>query len=123
MNKKLLHNVAIVGNLVKVCRVNNAYVGIDVGIGNEIWGDTLVVLHLVGIYQFRVLRCLIAIGVELVKVVSTYRASVEEDEVVEGIAKELGGSIKLVKYVRFEKGEGLEKKVDDFAAEVASMAK
>ena len=31
--------------------------------------------------------------------------------------------IKLVDFVRFEKGEGLEKKVDDFAAEVASMAK
>ena len=42
---------------------------------------------------------------------------------IAAVAKELGGSIKLVKYVRFEKGEGLEKKVDDFAAEVASMAK
>ncbi len=31
--------------------------------------------------------------------------------------------VKLVDYVRFEKGEGLEKKEDDFAAEVASMAK
>ncbi len=31
--------------------------------------------------------------------------------------------VKLVKYARFEKGEGLEKKVDDFAAEVASMTK
>lgn len=39
------------------------------------------------------------------------------------VAKTLGGEIKLVKYVRFEKGEGIEKKVDDFAAEVASMAK
>lgn len=39
------------------------------------------------------------------------------------VAKELGGEIKLVKYTRFEKGEGIEKKVDDFAAEVASMAK
>ena len=37
--------------------------------------------------------------------------------------KELGGSIKVVDYTRFEKGEGLEKKVDDFAAEVASMVK
>lgn len=42
---------------------------------------------------------------------------------IAAVAKELGGSIKLVKYVRFEKGEGLEKKVDDFAAEVASMTK
>ena len=31
--------------------------------------------------------------------------------------------VKLVDYVRFEKGDGLEKKEDDFAAEVASMAK
>ena len=31
--------------------------------------------------------------------------------------------VKLIDYVRFEKGEGLEKKEDDFAAEVASMAK
>jgi len=31
--------------------------------------------------------------------------------------------VKLLDYVRFEKGEGLEKKEDDFAAEVASMAK
>ncbi len=31
--------------------------------------------------------------------------------------------VKLTKYARFEKGEGLEKKVDDFAAEVASMTK
>ena len=39
------------------------------------------------------------------------------------VAKELGGEIKLAKCVRFEKGEGIEKKQDDFAAEVASMAK
>lgn len=42
---------------------------------------------------------------------------------IAAVAKELGGSIKLVKCVRFEKGEGIEKKQDDFAAEVASMAK
>ena len=39
------------------------------------------------------------------------------------IAKDLGGSIKITKFVRFEKGEGLEKRQDDFAAEVASMVK
>ena len=38
-------------------------------------------------------------------------------------AKALGGDIQIVEYVRFEKGEGLEKRVDDFAAEVASMTK
>ena len=38
-------------------------------------------------------------------------------------AKELGADVKLVSFVRFEKGEGIEKRVDDFAAEVAAMAK
>lgn len=38
-------------------------------------------------------------------------------------AKELGGKIQIVSFVRFEKGEGLEKKVDDFVSEVASMMK
>ena len=38
-------------------------------------------------------------------------------------AKELGGDIKIVAFTRFEKGEGIEKKVDDFAAEVAAQAK
>ncbi len=41
----------------------------------------------------------------------------------EKVAKELGGEIKITKFVRYEKGEGLEKKADDFAAEVASMMK
>ncbi len=39
------------------------------------------------------------------------------------VAKDLGGSIAITKFVRFEKGEGLEKRQDDFAAEVASMVK
>lgn len=38
-------------------------------------------------------------------------------------AKELGGSIEIKKFIRFEKGEGIEKRQDDFAAEVASMVK
>ena len=38
-------------------------------------------------------------------------------------AKELGGSIAIKEFVRFEKGEGIEKRQDDFAAEVASMTK
>ena len=42
---------------------------------------------------------------------------------VQQTAKELGGSIKIVDYTRFEKGEGLEKNSEDFAAEVASMIK
>ena len=39
------------------------------------------------------------------------------------VAKELGGDIKIVKFARFQKGEGLEKRADDFASEVASMVK
>ena len=39
------------------------------------------------------------------------------------VAKELGGEIKITKFARYVKGEGLEKKADDFAAEVASMMK
>ncbi len=38
-------------------------------------------------------------------------------------AKNAGGEMALVDYVRFEKGEGLQKREDDFAAEVAAMAK
>ena len=36
-------------------------------------------------------------------------------------AKALGGSIKVASFVRFEKGEGIEKKQDDLAAEVAKL--
>ena len=55
------------------------------------------------------------------------QAFVKENKVsvenhIKAVAKELGGEIKLVKCVRFEKGEGIEKKVDDFAAEVAAQA-
>ena len=49
------------------------------------------------------------------------KVSVEKH--IAAVAKELGGTIKLAKYTRYEKGEGIEKKQDDFAAEVASMAK
>lgn len=35
----------------------------------------------------------------------------------------VGKNIKVVEFVRFEKGEGIQKKEDDFAAEVASMVK
>ena len=42
---------------------------------------------------------------------------------VANTAKDLGADIKIASYVRFEKGEGIEKRVDDFAAEVAAMAK
>ncbi|WP_411677630.1 translation elongation factor Ts [Caproicibacter sp.] len=38
-------------------------------------------------------------------------------------AKKLGGIIKIVDFARFEKGEGLEKRQDNFADEVAGMVK
>ena len=39
----------------------------------------------------------------------------------EEVGKELGAPISIAAYVRYEKGEGLEKRVDNFAEEVASM--
>ncbi len=42
-------------------------------------------------------------------------------EAVEAKAKELGGSIEIVEYTRFEVGEGLEKKEENFAEEVAKQ--
>ena len=41
----------------------------------------------------------------------------------EAKAKELGGKIEILSFVRYEKGEGIEKRNDDFASEVASMMK
>ena len=45
------------------------------------------------------------------------------EKYIASAAKALGGNVTFVDAVRFEKGEGIEKKVDDFAAEVASMVK
>lgn len=42
---------------------------------------------------------------------------------VENTGKALGGSVTIKSFVRFEKGEGLEKREDNFADEVASMMK
>jgi elongation factor Ts len=42
---------------------------------------------------------------------------------VANVAKNIGAEIKVTGFTRFAKGEGIEKKVDDFAAEVASMTK
>ena len=41
---------------------------------------------------------------------------------LKNVANEIGTDIEIVKFARLEKGEGLEKRVDDFAAEVAKMA-
>lgn len=43
-------------------------------------------------------------------------------QAVNALAKEIGSDIKVTGYVRFELGEGIEKKEDDFAAEVAAAA-
>ena len=40
---------------------------------------------------------------------------------VAAVAKEVGAPITVKSYVRFEKGEGIEKREDDLAAEVAKM--
>ena len=44
-------------------------------------------------------------------------------KVVDALAKGVGGEIRLTRFARFQLGEGLEKKEDDFAAEVASLSK
>ncbi len=42
---------------------------------------------------------------------------------VASVAKELGGSIKVTGYVRYDKGEGIQKREEDFAAEIEKMVK
>ncbi|MDR3207460.1 MAG: translation elongation factor Ts [Oscillospiraceae bacterium] len=42
---------------------------------------------------------------------------------VAAVAKELGGEIEVTRFVRFEKGEGIAKREDNFADEVAKMVK
>ena len=42
---------------------------------------------------------------------------------VAAVAKSLGGDIKVKAFTRFEKGEGIEKKEDNFAEEIANMVK
>ncbi|CAN93292.1 MULTISPECIES: translation elongation factor Ts [Sorangium] len=44
------------------------------------------------------------------------------EKLLQAAAKAAGGELKLTRFVRFERGEGLDKKEDDFAAEVAKMA-
>lgn len=43
------------------------------------------------------------------------------EQIIQEYAEKLGGKIELVEYIRFELGEGLERKTDDFAAEVAAQ--
>ncbi|MBQ4208355.1 MAG: elongation factor Ts, partial [Clostridia bacterium] len=42
---------------------------------------------------------------------------------VANVAKQLGADIKVTGFTRFQRGEGIEKKADNFAAEIASMVK
>ena len=48
---------------------------------------------------------------------------VSVQEYVAAEAKKLGGSITVAEVVRFERGEGVEKKEENFADEIASMIK
>ena len=47
--------------------------------------------------------------------------SMSVEKYIASAAKALGGTVKFVDAVRFEKGEGIEKKQEDFAAEVAAQ--
>ena len=48
---------------------------------------------------------------------------VSVSEYVAAEAKKLGGNIGVVDVIRFERGEGVEKKEENFADEIASMIK
>ena len=45
------------------------------------------------------------------------------EEYIADAAKKLGGKVTFVNAVRFEKGEGIEKKQENFAEEIAKMVK
>ena len=49
--------------------------------------------------------------------------SMSVEKYIASAAKALGGTVTFKDAVRFEKGEGIEKKQEDFAAEIASMVK
>ncbi|MCB9604951.1 MAG: translation elongation factor Ts [Polyangiaceae bacterium] len=58
----------------------------------------------------------------LVEQASVIESDKTVDQLREDTAKALGTSLELVGFARFERGEGVEKKEDDFGAEVAAMA-
>ena len=58
----------------------------------------------------------------LVEQASVIESDKTVDQLREETAKALGTSLDLVGFARFERGEGVEKKDDDFGAEVAAMA-
>ena len=43
------------------------------------------------------------------------------EKYLEQVSKEVGATVTIKKFVRFETGEGIEKKQEDFAAEVAAQ--
>ena len=47
--------------------------------------------------------------------------SMSVSKYVASVAKELGGNIKVTGYVRFDKGEGIQKREEDYGAEIAKM--
>ena len=47
--------------------------------------------------------------------------SMSVSKYVASVAKELGGNITVTGYIRFDKGEGIQKREEDFAAEIAKM--
>ncbi len=60
--------------------------------------------------------------VVLLKQVSVIDGENNIEKVIASAAKEAGADIKLTGFVRFELGEGIEKKVEDFAEEVKKVA-
>lgn len=59
----------------------------------------------------------------LVEQVFVKDSNLTVEQYVKNVAEKLGGNIEIENFARFEKGEGLEKREDNFADEVASMVK
>lgn len=59
----------------------------------------------------------------LVEQVFVKDSNLTVEQYVKSVAEKLGGNIEIENFARFEKGEGLEKREDNFADEVASMVK
>ena len=72
---------------------------------------------------FIVTSSIAAVGSELVSQLFVMDGKTPIAQVVANAGKEAGAEIKLVDYVRFQLGEGIEKKSEDFAAEVAAQLK
>ena len=49
--------------------------------------------------------------------------AIDIEKYTANVAKELGADIKIVSFVKYEKGEGIEKKEEDFAAEIDKLVK